>query len=380
MEKIQLAKKFTAKVQNSKRLRVQADFNGTRLFCEIVSKTGKSHPEISLCSQDNVAEIIFLSDHYVGDVYDMVVTQQEKVVKTYDKPPVKKSVAGQQYFRAEIKKSQDNLFPYLRHTKAVSFDQSYFTRTIGQNEILKKVNVSGATLFSGAGFGALQAFWCALGWDAEDLQKFFCVNLRNAIKKGLFRKGVEVTASILLDSNFERLSPKHISKELEKVFSINKRQLKVRDCKHDVFIPIQDISGRTMVIDKSEFASMPIHVAVGASLFDPVFFKTKKYFSHMGILNGDVVKNNDWLMARNNPGIKTISIGSPVRCFDKGFSEISRADLALKISDQKHETDLMMSDDCGSVRYQCKPIDEVYQFSTSGQAIELALNSGDINV
>jgi len=334
---------------------------------------------MSLCSQDQTAEIHFNNDHKVGTAYEMITSEKTQIVKTYDKPPVKKSISGQQYFRSEIKESQRQLTPILNHRNCLSFDQSYFTRTIGQIEIQKKISTSGIDLFSGAGFGSLQAFWGALGWNPNDLQKFFCIKLRDAIKKGIVRKMYEITTSVLIDSKYERLATKYIEAELKKVFSVKKRPLTLRDCTKDVFIPIQDISGRTMIITKQNYPNMPIYVAVGASLFDPVFFETKKHFNHMGVLNGDVVKNNDFLINKNNPNMNMVSVGCPVRIFDKGFDRISRSDLALKISDQKHETDLIMSSmiDAKYKRYQCHPIDEVYQFAYHDNAIELAMGSAD---
>ncbi len=338
---------------------------------------------MSLNTADQTATISFNADHKVGSAYTMITTEQELVVKTYAKPEVKKSIAGQRYFRLQIQDSQKALTPFLTHQNCLSFDQSYYTRTIGQIEIQKKLESKrGAlhsyySLFSGAGFGSIQAFWSALGWRSSDLQIWFTTGLRKSIKKQPLKKALEVSIAVLFGSDDDRRTPKKIEKELRKAFSIEGRDLTVRECKSDVFIPIQDLSGKTIVINKENYPNMPIYVAIGASIFDPVFFKTEPHLSNLGVLNGDVVKNNDWLIKKNNQNIAIDSVGSPVRCFNRGSSKIRKKDLALKISDQKHETDLIMSKSIASTRYECYPIDEFFQFAVTDSAVQTALSSAD---
>lgn len=333
---------------------------------------------MSLCSQDQTAEIIFNKDHRIGVSYTMVTTEQDLVVKKYEKPSVKKSIATKQYFRGEVEEGRKALFPVLHVANCISFDQSYFTRTIGQINIQEKLG-NNYTLFSGAGFGAIQAFWGALGRDAEDLMKWFINDLKKAIHKGPARKTSEFVIGVLFERDGKRLDPSRAKKVIKKLFKKGKGDLLVRDCNKDIFIPIEDISGRIKVVTKETYPDLPIHRVVSAAVFDPIFFKTKPTVQGLGVLNGDIAKNNNYFLRKNNPHLNITSVGCPVRLFDKGSSKISREDLALKISDRKHETDLMVEIGGSYKRYQCKPIDEVYQFATGQKSIELAFASGDID-
>lgn len=334
---------------------------------------------MSLTSQDQTAEILFNKDHKVGYVYDMVTTEQELVVKSYEKPQVKKSIAGNRYFRGEIEAGRKKLFPVLNHANCISFDQSYFLRTIGQLNIQEKQG-NDFSLFSGAGFGTIQAFAGALNMDISDVAKWFVTDLRNSIHKSFLEKATQVAASIMVEIDSNRLNTKPIKKVIRKFFSDGKRDLLVRDCKKDVFITLQDISGRIETITKETNPNFPIYEVISAAIFDPVFFKTKAdQIKGFGVMGGDVAKNNDSFIRKNNPSLNIISVGSPVRLFDKGKTNINRADLSLRISDRKHETDLMVEIDGPYKRYQCNPIDECYQFDTDQESMEIALLSGDIN-
>lgn len=369
------------RVPNSKRLKVQGNFSGTELFTEIISQTGLTHPKMSLNSQDQTAEIIFNDDHKVGVSYTMVTTEQEAVVKTYEKPNVKKSIATKQYFRGEIEEGRKSLFPVLNVANCIVFDQSYYTRTIGQLNIQERLG-NNYSLFSGSGFGTIQAFWGALDRDIEYLTKWFVNDLKSAVHKSALKKTGEFIVGIFYDKiayDSDRLNPKRAKRAIRKLFKKDSGDLLVRDCKKDIFIPVEDISGRIKVVTKDIYPDRPIYQVIAASIFDPVFFKTKPEIEGMGILIGDVAKNNASFLRKNNPNLNITSVGSPVRLFDKGTELISREDLALKISDRKHETDLMVDIGGSYKRYQCSPIDECYQFATDQKSIELAFASGDDN-
>jgi hypothetical protein len=229
-------------------------------------------------------------------------------------------------------------------------------------------------LASGAGFGALQALWLALGESSQELHFHWMNCLKKSVKK---TKLAKIPGS-LMGLDIDRINPKYIKKAFSKMF----KKAKVRDLKVDVFIPIMDISGRVQVFNKERFKSELISDVAFYSVPDPVFFKLKAGKKGMGVLNGDISKNNDVFIRKNNPSINITRVGCPVRCYDKGYSVIARDGLALKISDQKHETDLMFSDAImgPGIRYECKPIDEVYQFSTKTKQLDKALYSGDIEV
>jgi hypothetical protein len=378
MKEIRIGVKYTVVVPNSKRYKISGNFSGTKLFTEITSQTGLSHPEMSLNSQDQIAEILFNKDHKVGTPYDMITTEQELVVKSYDKPPVKKSIATRQHFRGEVEEGRKALFPFLNVANCYSFDQSYFIRTIGQIRIQENLGNNSA-LFTGAGFGAIQAFWGALDRKAVDLAKWFVNDLKKAIHKGPVRKTSEFVIGVLLEHDGKRLNPSRAKKAIRKLFKKDAGDLLVRDCKKDIFIPVEDISGRIKVVTKETYPDLPIYQVLNAAVFDPIFFKTKPEVKGLGVLNGDIAKNNNYFLRKNNPNLNITSVGCPVRLFDKGTESISREDLALKVSDRKHETDLMVEIDGPYKRIQCNPIDEVYQFATDQKSIELAFASGDIN-
>ena len=124
---------------------------------------------------------------------------------------------------------------------------------------------------------------------------------------------------------------------------------------------------------------MPIYLAVAAAMFDPIFFETKPLFDGMGIMNGDIVKNNDVYLRKYNPQLDITSIGSPARVFDKGTGRIDERSKLIKKDEEKHDTDLDWSRSCGSKRYECTPIDECFQFASSDKAIQIAQKSGAIN-
>ena len=334
---------------------------------------------MSLNSQDQTAELIFNADHKISALYNMVTTEQDLVVKKYDKPASKKSVATQMYFRGQVEESRKLLLAPLPHSNCISFDQSYFTRTIGQLQIQEKLE-GDYSLYSGAGFGVIQAFWGALGRDTKDLAKWFVNDFRKAFHKGAVSSTSSVIASLVFDVDNKRFGIQKAKSALRKLFSDEKRDLLVRDCVSDVFIPVQDISGRIKVVNKQNYSNLPIYLAISASLFDPVFFKTKPQVEGLGVMTGDVAKNNDIFMRATNPHINITSVGSPVRLFDKGGSLIKRDDLSLKVSDQKHTNELFMSSliPAPYTRYQCNPIDECYQFATDQEAMSIALTSGDI--
>jgi hypothetical protein len=327
----------------------------------------------------------------MGQSYSFIISEQNMSVKTYEKPPVEKSIAGLQYFRGEIEKSQESLDQTFGGA-ALSFDQSYFTRTIGQIVVQYKLEQKVGDLsdrfgiFSGAGFGSLQAFACAVGMKTEELNDWYLGNLLSAIKKGWIRKGYEVTTSVLFNHDHDRIKTKRIEKEVKYLFkakdvggSRTNRDLTVKECKRDIYIPAWDISRRTMAITKQTFPDMPIYLAIASTMYDPIFFDTKPIFDGFGIMNGDLSKNNDRYLKKHNQGLDITSIGAPVRIFNKGTARIDERSKLIKQTEQRHDINLDFSRAC-STRLECTPIDEYFQFSTSDEAIKTAQKSGDISV
>lgn len=346
--------------------------------------------------EDNVAEIT-LGNHYnMGESYHFIIEEQEKIVKEYTKPPVKKSIAGQQFFRSEISKSQESLNQVFGSSNALSFDQSFYNRTLGQIIIQGKLEEKYGPLhekyklFSGAGFGSLQMFSCALGYETEELNRWMLENMFEALYRNIFEKAYELATGVLLNHNHERFNVKKPEKEIRYLFKSKdvsgkrtNRDLTLKECKAEIYLPLWDMSRRTITITKSAYPDMPVYVAAIMSVFDPVFFKTrskKRQIKEFGIMNIDVVKNNDVYLKKYNKSMSVTSIGSPVRCFDKGLGDMDSRSIIVKMLDIKHDTDLDWSRDCGSKRYECTPIDELAQFPKNKNSIHIAQKSGDIDV
>jgi hypothetical protein len=354
-------------------------------------------PKIVLIPEDNIAEITFQDCYLMNASYHFIIDEQATTApKKYDEPPVKKSIAGNQYFRAEIQKSQETLNQKFTG-KALSFDQSYFTRTIGQIVIQHRLEgriaerygsiVTEFDVFSGAGFGSLQAFSCALGYSADELNRWYLSDFLNVVRKGYVQVGVEIASSILLNRDNDRIKSKKAEKVIRNYFKAKSagggrtdRDLTVKECQKDVYIPVWDISRRTMTITRKTFPDMPIYIAVCAAMLDPVFFNSKPMFTGFGIMNGDIVKNNDVYLMQYNTGLSVTSIGAPVRIFDKGSGVLDERSKLIKKDEQKHDVNLDNSRACGSTRYECNPIDELFQFASNDKAIQTAQKSGAIDV
>ena len=393
MQKIQIGKEFRIRINNTRTHRYRVSgLNGTSVSIRCTSGTGIKPPDIIPIYEEDAVEIQFQDSYLMGQSYTFVIDQLEKVVKTYEKPPVEKSVAGLQYFRSEIQKSQESLDQKFGGN-CLSFDQSYFTRTIGQIVIQYKLEQKAGDLtrnfnvFSGAGFGAIQAFSCAVGMKTEELNTWYLSNLLDAIKKSWIKKGLEITTSILFNHDHSRLKTGKIEKELKYLFKakdINgkrtNRDLTAKECKKDVYVPVWDISRRTMTITRKTFPDMPIWLACSAACFDPIFFDTKPLFNGYGVMNGDIVKNNDYYLRMYNPSLNIIDIGSPVRVFDKGQGRIDQRSVMIKKDEERHDVQLDWSRQNVNTRYECTPIDEFFQFATSDNAIKEAQKSGDIEV
>lgn len=396
MQQIQIDQEFRIRIPNSRIHRVKSDFAGTPIYIRCTSGTGIVPPKIVLIPEDNIAEITFLDNYHLGESYHFIVNEQEKIIKEYTKPPVKKSIAGQQYFRSEINESQKSLENVPAVSSALSFDQSFYNRTLGQITIQYKLEQKYGPLhekyklFSGAGFGALQMFSCALGYPTEELQRWMLENMFEALHKNAAEKAYEITTSVLLNHNHEKFNTKKPEKEIRYLFKAKDingkrtdRDLTIKECKAEIYLPLWDMSRRTITITKDAYPDMPIYIAACMAVFDPVFFKVrskKRYIKEFGIMSSDVVKNNDIYLKMYNGNMSVTSIGSPVRCFDKGIGDVDDRSVTIKLLDMKHDTNLDVSRACGSKRYECTPIDELSQFPRNKKTIHIAQKSGDIDV
>jgi len=393
-KQIQLGQEFRIKIQNDRICRVKGSFAGTPIYIRCTSGTGLMPPKIVLIPEDSIAEITFQDGYLIGESYHFIIDEQSATApKTYEAPPVKKSIAGNQYFRAEIQKSQETLDQKF-NGKALSFDQSYFTRTIGQIVVQHRLEgkfgslVNKFDVFSGAGFGSLQAFSCALGYSADELNRWYLGSLLKVVRKGYIQTGVEIASSILLNRDNDRIKSSKAEKVIRNYFKAKgidgnriDRDLTVKECKKEVYIPVWDISRRTMTITRKTFPDMPIYLAACAAMLDPVFFNSKPMFEGFGVMNGDIKKNNDVYLRMHNSGLNIISIGSPVRVFDKGQGALDERSKLIKKDEQKHDGNLDVSRALNNAtRYECNPVDELFQFASNDKAIQTVQKSGAIDV
>ena len=396
VRKIEIGKEFRIRIPNNKIHKVRSDFSGTPIYIRCTDGTGIIPPDIVLEPSDNIAEISFKNHlHYhTGQSYTFVIDEQRKVVVEYTQAP-RETIAGQIQFREKVRKSQESLDCKFNSVNALSFDQSYFTRTIGQIVIQYKLEGKLGPLhekfgvFSGAGFGALQAFSCALGYSTEELNTWYLENLLRSVRKGFVRKSWQMFTGVILGHDHSKYKSKPFEKEIRKFFKAKDldgkrtgRDLTVKDCKKDVYIPVWDVSRLTEVITKKSAPDMPIWLAVCSSLVDPIFFEADRKLRDQwdGVLNGDVVKNNDVYLKQYNPDMSVTSVGSPVRVWDKGRGVLDDRSLLIKYSEAKHDTNLDWSREIGVKRYECTAVDELKQFDFSNYAINTAQKSGDIDV
>jgi len=395
IRKVKIGEEFRIKIPNSRIYKVRSDFIGTPIHINCTSGTGIFSPDIVLHPDSIVAEIAFKENYLKGDSYSFIIGQQEKGgVKTYSKPPVKKSIAGLQYFRAEVSKSQESLDQKFSGN-ALSFDQSYFTRTIGQIVIQYRLEQKLGNLtdefdvFSGAGFGSLQAFSCALNYKTEELNDWYLGDLLKIIRKNYLQTGFELTTSVFLNHDNRRIKSKKVEDAIRYLFKAKdsrgkrtNRDLTIKDCRKDVYIPVWDISRKTVVITKDTCPDMEVYFAVCSAMLDPITFSVSKRMLKRwnGVLNGDIVKNNDVYLKKFNSLLDVTSIGSPVRVWDKGNNKIDERSKLIKLTEVKHDTDLDWSRSCGSARYECTPVDELLQMSCSDKSIGIAQKSGGIDV
>lgn len=359
--------------------------------------TGIVPPDIVPIYGENIVELNFQRcNHFLtGASYSFVLDEMEKVVHVYEKPTVKKSIAGLIDFRQEIAKSQETMNQSLSGSW-LSFDQSFYNRTLGQIVIQYKLEKKLGNLterfqgFSGAGFGALQMFSCAMGYETDELNIWFTTSLYSAVRRKLPARIVHGVLDVMLNKDPHQLRSNKVENEIRYFFKakdINgkrtNRDLTVKECKKEVYLPLWDMSRRTITITRKTFGDMPIYIAACMAVLDPIFFRTKsrkRYIKDLGLMNVDVVKNNDVYLRKYNPNISVTSIGSPVRCYDKGFGNMDIRSPLLQLLNIKHDTDLDWSRSCGSKRYECNPVDELYQFPKSEKSIGIAQKSGDIDV
>jgi hypothetical protein len=387
MKQIQANQPFTVKVPNSRMMTVQGDFRpNAAMTTEIVSGHQLPSPTAQLID-DGVVQIWFHDAVPITTRLEIVIRQNALPgpVVEYKPPDNPKSIEALQFKRGEIIKSQSLLYPKYGAIKALTFDQSYYTRTVGQCQISTELedkhgpHHKNYQLISGVGFGAVQAASAACGIGSRRVCDFLLGDLRSSLKKGILTKSAQIVGEIAAGMRFDRMGTGGTIKALQRFFLRpgTKNDLTVKDCVVDLFIPVMDINGRAMAITRTAYPAMPLWLAVACSMLDPLWFDTKPMIKGFSVLTGNVHKTVDILLDNNSPNIQITSIGAPVRIYDHGKFKITREGLALRLNDQKHSLELREGEQVRNrTRHQCRPIDEIKQFDFSDAAVDKAIKSG----
>jgi hypothetical protein len=366
--KVTVGKKFTVRVPNGRALPIESNFSGTqRPTVTITSSISYKPPVLSYTGQ--VAIIHFDNSTPIGAAVELLILENGEYLNHAFKAKVTKSKA----FRNEVEDSYKLLFPSFDFPNALTFDQSYWTRGIGQIEILKKLRDKSNgelwkdfSLFAGVGFGGIQALFVASGKSIDELGIFWM----GPLKKALSQPKSAITG---------QRSPAPIEKVLKKVFNNkqSKREMLLMDLKREVFIPLMDINGKCLAITKKAFPMMTVAEAAFLSCIDPLEFKTKPKIKGYSVTDSSFIKNPDTLLKVNSPRMMQTSIGSPNRMVNHGNKQRTLENMALINKEQSHRLTLM-NQELGGIkrtRYECSPIDQFKKFDFSNKAINAAINS-----
>lgn len=375
-------------MSNGRATQLQSELNpGLPVIAKILNTTSYPDPAIKVFG-DNKINLWFSDQIPVTTKLQLIIEQDQLEEQTieYTTPENSKGIKALQYKRGEIIDSQKKIYFNTNARNALSFDQSYYTRSIGQCKISADLedknglHYKNYQLITGAGFGAIQAAHAALGLPAQDLSDWWNGALRKTLKKWIIRKAGELTIELAFGKSFDRIGTTKIQNTIQKLFyrENTKTDYKIKDCKNEIFIPVMDIDGRALSITKQSYPEMPVYLAVCCSLLDPLWFATKPLIQGFSVLTGDIHKSNDMLISKPNPTLHLTSIGAPVRIYEHGLFKIARDGLALRLNDQKHAQELMQAEEylTNRKRLQCNPLDEIKQFDFSDIAVEKAIQSG----
>lgn len=362
MKKVEVGKPFVAVIPNGLKLAVQANLSGTRQpTCQIISSNSWEDPKVAFIGQDLI--IHFVPGTPPGQSVELVIRENGPWI-------TEEQVEAQQAstFRTSVEQSYNRLFPALPSGKAMTFDQCFYTRGVGQCKLAEDVESLNGPLyknfqvFGGCGFGAIIAAHFAAGGDAKTIAAWWSKDLKKSLKSfGAFIKG--------------RKNPRALIKVLKSHFTLNSRPILLMDLKADIYIPVSDINGKSFAITKKTMPSMPVYEAVMCSVLDPIEFETKPYIKGMGILIGDLYKSPDWLIYKSNNALKITSIGAPSRLYNHGTKKRSRENLSLIIKENFHRIEQDRSKGLNVNRLECFPIDHIHKFDFTARGYNAAYNS-----
>lgn len=372
MKQVKIGKPFTVVVPSDGggRLYIKTDATGSHKanvdLVRIQKGSGKN-PIIEMHGQDG---LLIVEDFAPSSVLVLVVRENgDRLTGIQD------NTENDSTFREIIELAYNDLFPDFKTiNNAIVFDQSFYTRALGQIELAKSIESVQAgkllgvyDLFSGVGFGAIMAAWAACGGEMSFLSDWWATKLKKAMKSNL---------SILRTS---RRSQGPVRKAVRKLFKQNGRDLTFGDLQKDLFIPYMDISGRTIAFRKEDHQGTPIYIAVLGSLLDPDLFNTKPIVDKFrgekyGISAGSFVKSPRNFIQKNNPSIVCTEIGSPARIYNHKQDKkpaIAVAGIYKEIAFRSEERS-----GHNTIFHLANPIDGIRKIDLRKKATNLAIQSG----
>lgn len=364
IQKIQVGKEFTFSIPNSCEKTVEGNFAGGAIRAEVLN-SNKTDPI-------SINPVAIKVDGSTCKMNFKKGTGNKAVKMILHESMTDERIQEASNLREEIFNSyQKLLIPFPMASNALTFDQSYYTRALGQLQIAANLERNNGKkladtydLFSGMGFGSIMAAYFALGKDTSHLKEWWARKLNKAVKSGLS----EITNG--------RKSPRKVKTALRKLFLDEaKRPLLMGDLQRHLVLYLKDINGCIIIIDSKKYPSMPIWEAVSWVALNPIDFNTKPQIESKALLIGDFEKSPDALLRLGNNHLRITSICSPVRVYDHGKRKRSMENLAMIMKEVNFQKERVNS--IGVNHLECSPIDNIKKYDTSRKGLAAAIHSAN---
>jgi hypothetical protein len=364
LQEIQIGKKFTFAVPNTLVRSVSGNFSGDKVRAEVLNSHKTDRVSIEPVKIEvNGSECKL---HFRGG------TQNSPVEIILHEDMSENRIEEACNLREEIANSYKKLLiPFPMASNALTFDQSYYTRGLGQLQVAAALernlgkNLAGEyNLFSGMGFGAIMAAYFALGKDTSSLKEWWARKLNKAVKSGM---------SEIVNG---RKSPRKVKSALRKLFlDETKRPLLMSDLQKHLVLYLKDINGCIVMIDSNKYPSMPVWEAVSWAALNPIDFNTNPQIAGKALLIGDFEKSPDSLLRLGNNHLRITSICSPVRVYNHGKRKRSMENLAMIMKEVNFQKE--QNSDLGVTKLECSPIDNIKKYDTSRKGLTAAIHSAN---
>jgi len=364
LQKIQVGREFTFAVPHGRVKSVDGNFAGGKVWAEILN----IHPTDAVSIEPEKIEV----EGSICRLHFRKGTENKGVKIILHESMTEDRILESSNLREEISASYQKLqIPFPMASNALTFDQGYYTRGLGQLQIasglernLGKRLVGEYNLFSGMGFGAIMAAYFALGNDTASLKKWWVEKLNKAVKT----RATEIVSG--------RKSTARPKAALRRLFSDEtRRPLLMSDIQKHLVLYLQDINGCIIIIDSDKYPSLSIWEAVSWVALNPVDFNTKPEIEGQALLIGDFEKSPDSLLRIGNNHLRITSICSPVRVYDHGKRKRNMENLAMILKEVGFHGEIKES--LGVNRLECSPIDNIKKYDTSKKGLTAAIHSAN---